>query len=286
MNIFEGLEKFGLNISDQTDLFGEEKKEKKENETAVQKEIIPTEEDYLMDKTARCTVCDKTFPTKAVRTTKLRRLDPDKDLRPRFQYIDTIKYDITSCPYCGYTGMNRYYEHLSSMQIRLIRESVGANFKPTTVGVPSVYDYGYAIERYKLSLFCTIVKKGSVSERAYTCLKLAWLCRGKAEEMLEKGMTEESETLKNCRKEEMTYYAQAYEGMSKAVSSESFPICGMDQYTMDLLLAAMAFKLEKYDEASRFISRLLVSRSASANVRKRAFDLKEEILEKLKSKEQ
>ena len=46
-------------------------------------------------------------------------------------YIDTLKYDVASCPNCGYTAMNRYFEHLSSVQIKLIKEKICANFKPT-----------------------------------------------------------------------------------------------------------------------------------------------------------
>ena len=39
--------------------------------------------------------------------------------------------DVASCPNCGYTAMNRYFEHLSSVQIKLIKEKICANFKPT-----------------------------------------------------------------------------------------------------------------------------------------------------------
>lgn len=284
MNIFEGLEKFGLDVSGQFDLFGDEKKAEKEKADAeVAKEAEPVETDFTMDRTVKCTVCDKSFKTKAVKTSKLRRLEPEKDLRPRFQYIDTLKYDICSCPYCGYTGMSRYFEHLSSLQIKLIKEGVCSKFTASTTDIPEIYDYDYSIERYKLSLFNTIVKKGKTSEKAYTCLKLAWLCRGKAEEMIAKGAAEESETIKKCKAEEMAYYAQAYEGFVKAISSESFPICGMDQNTIDLLMAAMAFGLEKYEEAYRFLSRLLTSRSAGSNIKNRGLDLKEEIVAKLKS---
>lgn len=54
--------------------------------------------------------------------------------------------------------MNRYFEHLSSVQIKLIKEKICANFKPTGEE-PAVYDYDTAINRYKLALFNTLVKK-------------------------------------------------------------------------------------------------------------------------------
>jgi hypothetical protein len=59
-------------------------------------------------------------------------------------------------------------------------------------------------------------------------------------------------------------------------------MCGMDQSTVDLLIAAMAFNLGKYDFSSRFVSSLIVSRTAGPNIKNRARDLKELILEKIK----
>ena len=40
------------------------------------------------------------------------------------------------------------------------------------------YSYEKAIERYKLALYNTLVKKGKNSEKAYECLKISWLYRG------------------------------------------------------------------------------------------------------------
>lgn len=284
MGIFEGLEKFGLNMDGMGDLFGEEP----ENAKPAREEKAPVadevkEEDFLLDKSVTCVVCDNTFITKALKSSKLRRMEPDQDLRPRYQHIDTLKYDVISCPYCGYTAMSRYFAHLSSLQLRLIRDGVCSKFHATTKEVPATYDYDVAIERYKLSLYNTVVKKGQTSEKAYTCLKMAWLCRGQIEELLQKGAVESSETIKKWRTQENYYYNQAYEGMIKAVASESFPICGMDQNTMDLLLAEMSYRLDKYDMASKLVSRLLLSQTANRNVKDKALELKQAIIAELKS---
>ena len=70
------------------------------------------------------------------------------------------------------------------------------------------------------------------------------------------GLSEKKDekTLAECRKEEATYYEQAYEGFLKAIASENFPMCGMEESTVNLLMANMAYKLGKVDIASRFIS--------------------------------
>ncbi len=66
-----------------------------------------------------------------------------------------------------------------------------------------------------------------------------------------------------------------------AQQSEGYPICGMDEYTMDYLTAALAYEVDELDMASRCIARLLVS-TASNRIKDKARELKEMILVKRK----
>ena len=233
-----------------------------------------------MEKSIRCPVCDTVFKTKMVKTGRVKRLEPDFDLRPRFQYIDTNKYDVSSCPKCGYTAMNRYFSHLSSGQIKMIDEGVRRKFKQTNLVEPEEYSYDEAIDRYKLALYSTIVKKGKTSEKAFECLKISWLYRGKNEELMASS-DKDAKAIKESQKEEQVYYAQAYDGFLKAIASEAFPMCGMEESTINLLVANMAFKLQKYDIASRFVSLVLTSHAAGRSAKERAMDLKEDIIKQL-----
>ena len=282
MNLFEGLEKFGLQAKSVGSLFEEEKKVVTKESAADAVEEIPTEDVFLLDKSVRCVVCDKVFKAKLVKSGRIRRLESDADLRPRFQYIDTIKYDVCSCPNCGYTSMVRYFDHLSSAQIKLIKEQICANFTPSGEQEPDTYDYDTAIGRYKLALYTTMVKRGKASEKAYTCLKIAWLYRGKAE-TLDKSDAAYEATLKACKEQEEVFYQQAYEGFMKAVSSEMFPMCGMDQNTMDYLLAYMSAHFKNYGVASKCIANILGSSVAASKIKERARDLKEQIIIEIQS---
>ena len=282
MNLFEGLEKFGLKAQEIGSIFEDEKKavnHTEESKTVT--EEIPSEESFLLEKGIRCAVCDKGFKTKMIKNGRVKRLEPDYDLRPRFQYVDILKYDVSSCPYCGYTAMNRYFEHLSSAQIKLIKAQVCENFKPTGMDEPAIYDYDTAIGRYKMALYTTMVKRGKASEKAYTCLKIAWLYRGKAESLAPK-KAETEELIKECRTQEEMFYEQAYEGFMKAVSSEMFPMCGMDQNTVDYLLACMSAHFKRYDVASKCIANILQSPSAQNKMKERARDLKEQLIAEIK----
>lgn len=284
MNLLSGLEKFGLDISKGNDLFDEEEAKKKAIEAEAKEAHVPAEDEFLLEKKVECKVCDKVFKTLMVKSGRVKRLESDKDLRPRFQYIDTIKYEVTSCPYCGYTAMNRYVDHLTSTQRKLIREEISSKFKPAPVKTEKVISYDDAIDRYKLSLINTIVKKGKISERAYTCLKISWLLRGKGETMPE--TTEEEKKAKAaCRQEEEQFYLQAYEGLMKATANEMFPICGMEENTVNYLLAYMAFHFHKNDVASKCLSSVLTSASAGRRMKEMALDLKEEIVAELRKKQ-
>ena len=165
----------------------------------------------------------------------------------------------------------------------MINEGIRSKFKATPVNQEvemKAWTYEEAIEKYKLALYTTLVKKGPTSEKAYECLKIAWLCRGKAEMLAAEDKEKNKDAILATRKEELTFYQQAFEGFVKAMSSENYPMCGMDQNTVDLLIAAMAYRLGKYDYASRFVSQLIVSRTATGNIKSRAQDLKEKIIAK------
>lgn len=283
MNLLSGLEKFGLKTDDTTNLFEEEKKVVVA-EDGTKTEAIPDETSFLLDKAFRCAACDKVFKAKTVNS-RVKRLEPDLDLRPRYEYIDTLKYNVRSCPFCGYTAINRYFEHLSSLQRKLIKEQVSVNFKGSGEIEAKLVDYDEAIELYKLALFNTIVKKGKNSEKAYVCLNLAWVLRGKYES-LDANDPAVAEERKACKEQEEAFYAQAFEGLNKAMSTESYPICGMDECTMDYLIATMAYHFKKFDVASKCIARIQQSAAASKKMKDRAYDLKEKIVSEIKKSKQ
>ena len=162
----------------------------------------------------------------------------------------------------------------------MINEGVRRRFKPTNLVEPEEYSYEEAIERYKLALYNTIVKKGKASEKAFECLKIAWLYRGKEEELME-AEQKDAEAIRENQKEELVYYQQAYDGFLKAIASEPFPMCGMEESTINLLVASMAFKLGKYDVASRFVALVLTSHAAGRSAKERAMDMKEDIIKQL-----
>lgn len=276
MCLFSGLEKMGLGKLNKLEVFEEDtakKGAKKGEESQQASKPKVTEEDLLFDKSYTCPVCNNEFHSKMIRTGKVKLLSADTDLRPKYQLVDSLKYDALVCPSCGYAALSRFFKFMMPAQAKLIRENITKNFSglPQTGGT---YTYDDAILRHKLALANAIVKKAKNSEKAYTCLKMAWLFRGKRE-TLPKETKDYDKVVADLKKEEDDLLGKAYEGFMTAFSRESFPMCGMDEMTVTFLVAELARRTGKYEESGRWISKVLTSRSANERIKNKARDIKE-----------
>lgn len=275
-NLFSGLEAFGLGKMSNLEVYASDDKSSKKPGTGAdgEEKAKVVESDLIFDKSYTCPVCDKEFKVKTVKTGKVKLISADTDLRPKYQLVDSLKYDAIVCPHCGYSALNRFFNYMTSAQAKLIKEQISSSFK----GIESegeVLSYDEAIARHKLVLVNTIVKKSKLSERAYTCLKTAWLLRGKSESLLAQNQDGAKETVAQLQKEELEFLTNAYEGFVEAFSKEMFPMCGMDENTMTYLVADLARRVGKYEESSRWISKVLIARDANERIKTKARELKE-----------
>ena len=128
-NIFAGLESFGLKGVEEVDVFQENGNEKGEASDKNEQKKEFTEEDFIFEKHYTCPVCDNEFKSKMVRTGKVRLIGADSDLRPRYQGVDSLKYDAILCPKCGYAALNRYFNFVMAGQAKSIKDKISTNFK-------------------------------------------------------------------------------------------------------------------------------------------------------------
>lgn len=271
-SLFSGLEKLGLSNLKNVEVF--EKEEEKVVKKADKKLIhILEETDMIFDKSYKCPVCDSEFKNKTVMSGKAKLVSIDTDLRPKYQGIDCIKYDVIVCNNCGYSALTRFFTSVTNQQAKAIKENISSNFRSLD-NDGEIYTYDDAILRYQLALANAVVKKGKISERAYTCLKIAWLYRGKAEN-LDISDIDYDVKFQELKKEEKDFIASAYEGFINAISKEIFPICGMDESTYTYVTADLARRCKDYETAVKLISQIITSRAASSKVKDRARELKD-----------
>ena len=280
MGIFSGFEKLGLGNIEGEALFEDPRKKEvvvKKEEPKKKLQLV-NEEDYLFDKKYKCPVCDSDFEARTVRTGKVKIKNVDIDLRPDYEELDQNKYDVIACPACGYAALGRYFPNLTKYQIDDIRVKICMNYKHEPCKDP-VYTYDYAKRLYQLCLANAVVKKAKNSEKAYICLKSAWVIRGETQRLDPNDDNYETRKAENDAQEK-ELLVNALNGFAMARQTEEFPIAGMDATTLDYLMAALAVETGQRDMASKMIGEILTSRVANSRIKDKARVLKEMLMEK------
>ncbi len=273
--IFSGFDKLGLGNIGGEDLFEDPRKKEvvvKKEEPKKRLQLV-NEEDFLFEKKYKCPVCDSEFEAKTVRTGKVKMKGVDIDLRPDYDELDQNKYDVIACTACGYAALGRYFPNLNKVQIEDIRLKVCMNYKHEP-NRDSIYSYEFAKRLYQLALANAVVKKAKNSEKAYLCLKFAWVIRGETQRFdpSEEGYEAKKKENDEQEKELLT---NALNGFVMARQTEEFPIAGMDSTTLDYLIAALAVETQQKDIANKMISDILSSRTANSRIKDKARILKE-----------
>ncbi len=271
-NLFQQLEKVGLGMLSGMDIYDAEEKEEKAAAKPKAEEKI-CEEDFLFDKAYECPVCGDKFKSKTVKANKAKLMGTDIDLRPKYQGIDIVKYDCITCKKCGYSALTRFFNHMTDTQIKLVRTNITPSFKGLADS-GSTYTYEEAYLRYQLALANSVIIKSKASEKAYICLKCAWILRG-MREILPKNATNRKAIVEKYKEEEKKYLMKCYEGFSNAAFKEAYPICGMDAGTMTYLLAALAIEVGDSANAIKYIGEVVSSRNVSERTKEKARELRE-----------
>lgn len=276
--ILSGLEKFGLGSLKSIEIYKEKETEiKQENNDVGGRVMGISEESILFDKSYTCPCCGENFKAKAVRVGRNALVRLDSDLRPVYKFADATKYDAIVCSKCGYAGLIKNFDSISDRHIKDIREKISAKFKGIDE-TKTTYSYEDALERTQLALISTVIKCAKNSEKAYICLKLAWITRG-MKENLDNAQPDYNANYEKLDKNELNYLKNAYEGFSEAYMNEQFPICGMDENTLCIILAETARKLGKKHEALRYLETVIMSKNATDRMKDMARDIREQCKE-------
>ncbi len=254
--IFDGLEKFGLGEYKKVELFEPDKKATDKGVNVAEKQF--NIKDCIYTKEFVCPVCGKTFGSNIIRTGKVKLENIEYDLRPIYSPIEPLFYDNIVCVKCGYSTVKQMFANIRDSQIDLILNQLTPKFTPITY--PDELTIDMAIERYKLTLLNTYIKKGKNGEKAYVCMKLCWLFR-----------------IKGDKESELLFAKHTRDGFIKAFSTEVCPIMGLEENTVIYIIAAFSRTLKEYEDSLRFLGRVIVSKTASSRLKDRARDLRDEI---------
>lgn len=256
MNLFKELFKLGFSELEKVKVYEPHETETKQLGEIEEKSI--SIESVLYDKKYECPLCERKFTTKTVKSGKNRHMKSDTDLKAYFSIVDPSLYEVIHCE-CGYTAIERTFYQITPKQKELIREEICKKFKQPPMGpYRSVAD---AVILYKLALLNAIVKKSKMGERAYICLKIAWLYRDLDDVLQEKAFIE-----------------KALEGFSQSLGKENYPLFHLDEYTVMYIVAELYRRMDRKQEAMKYVGSLILS-GAPNRLKEKARDLRDLIKE-------
>lgn len=280
--IFKDLEILGISDVGDIKLFSEA--ESNEEAEKILKESINSQ--IVYQRKIRCTLCGKEFLTSSVRAGRIRFSDTDLDFRPLYDGFDPILYDVVVCPFCGYAALNKFFTRLSDLKAKQIKQKISPTY--VSKNYPVILDYEMAIERFKLTLLNSAIGHDSNGIKAYICLKLAWLYRGYYEQRVRRfnaSKNSEEEILvfeefnKGLIEKEKVFLRNACDGFKLAFEVEEFPIMGIDQGSMEYLIAELSRRVGDFGECKKWLSRVIQRQNSNKRLFNKIVEVKRRMTE-------
>lgn len=260
-NIFAELTQMGFSNLEDITIYTKPNDNSQRKETSEKKKW--TLEEVLYDKSYTCPICQKTFKSKSIRSGKNRLLTVDVDLKPNYDIINPLIYECVVCENCGYAALGKAFHSLSSLQIRWIKEKICSQYKPYSY--PPYLTEKEAILKHKMALLNASVKNAKNGEKAYICLKMAWLYRDMKDKM-----------------QEELFLKYALEGFENAYHTERFPIFELGELTTAYIIATLYRGMAEYDKALKWLGIVIMDKSVSLRLKAKALYLKGLIAEEKK----
>lgn len=209
-----------------------------------------THETYLFDKDTECPVCEKKFPVRMMRSSKLRLDRVENDMRQRFEEFEPLWYSVWVCPHCFYSNFNFEFKQISdAMKPKIVEHGktlqgkINLNFS-TPRKIDEVFlTYYMAMQTLQQAA------KPEPGKFAKLWLRLSWLYSDVADEEMYNFTTHEA----------YTNFKDAYFNTRRDSSVEQ------DQ-RMNLLLGELSLRVGEKEEAMKFYRDAIVRKSGGNNV--------------------
>jgi len=281
--LFKDLETLGISNFEDVSLFADDILKEEEIEKVL-KDSISSQ--IVYQRKIRCALCGKESLTSSVRAGRIRFTDTDLDFRPLYDGFDPILYDVVVCPHCGYAALNKYFSRLSELKAKHVRQKISATYRGKEY--PVILDYDMAIERYKLALLNSAIGHDTNGLKAYICLKIAWLYRGllierKNKTRVDRLSSEDQVTWKEFNQglldKELVFIKNACDGFKIAYETEDFPIMGIDQGSVEYLIAELSRRLGDFYESKKWLSRVIQRQNSNKRLYNKIVEVKKRVTE-------
>ena len=191
---------------------------------------------FTVEKT--CPICGES--TRVVKTkSKLSVERTDEDFCVHYKGFNPYLYKIWFCEKCGYAADEKTFlgsmpvVHKRKIQEFLAKKKLGMEFVEVREGPD-------AVAAFKLAIFYAEMTDQPLVKRAGMYLELAWIYRYSAE-----------------KEKEMEMLQKAAELYDRSLMTERFPQNGMSDDLAMYLVGAIYVRMEDYEKATQYISRLI-----------------------------
>ncbi|HWP97838.1 MAG TPA: DUF2225 domain-containing protein [Syntrophomonadaceae bacterium] len=221
-------------------------------------------EDFLYDKQIDCPLCDQKTALRVVKRSTLRLAGRDSDSMPTYKFINPLFYDVWQCNHCGYAALEGYFtREIAPDDKKVLLQEVAARWIERTF--PGIYESGMALNRYKIALYCTNLRRSDQTEITLLYLKMAWIYRTKHDQGMEA----------RC-------LALALEGFKSLYEVGHFPVAGMDESALIYMIADLCNRTADNQQSLRWLEMVLTNQSIKPALKEKARDLKYRISEENK----
>lgn len=265
-DIFSGLEDLGFEDINNVSLYKKEDDNKKNEDSNLENSEQSEEEkqkSLLYDVQTTCPICENSFKARAIKNSSYRILKKDSDSFIYFGVINPYFYDVWVCTNCGYSAMKSDFSKIRNYAMDSIKQKITTKWRGKNY--PDVYDVDIAIERYKLSLLNYTAMEAKASKKAMNCLKLAWMYR-----------------IKEDKNNEIVFLNLALDGFNNAYFNEDFPIYEMNKFTIMYLIGELNRRVENYDEALTWFSRVITTPGAPQKLKDKTRDQRDLVEDAIK----
>lgn len=194
--------------------------------------------DFTFTVSKTCPICGEA--TRVVKTkSKITVVKTDEDFCVHYKDFNPYLYKIWFCEKCGYAADEKTF--LSAMPVthkRKIKEFLDQR----KLGMQFVEERGVpdAVAAFKLAIFYAEMTDQPLAKRAGMYLELGWIYRYSGEQEKEQEMLQRA--------------AELYD---RSLMTERYPIGGMSDDTALYLVGAIYVRLENYEKATQYLSRLI-----------------------------
>lgn len=202
------------------------------------------------EKKVECLCCKKSFPTNKVRSKFVKVIHTDSDFCPTYSdsTVNALYYNVFVCEHCGFS----FTEDFSNYFQPGVKEEITAQIsdKWTKRSFNQERTTAQALEAYKLAFMCGILKKEKAVTLAGLTLRIAWLYRSL------NNLPQEQRFVKMARDHYLTSY-----------SNEDYAGTQMSGTRILYMIAELSRRIEDYELATRFFSKLIENQQASGEAK-------------------